>query len=146
MPRATAEMLAYVIYTSGSTGAPKGVMVSHANVNSLVRWHQRAFAVTHEDRATLVAGVGFDASVWEVWPYLTAGASLHIPDRDAIADPRQLCRWAVDQRISIAFFPTPLAESLLAIEWPRSPVARAVNRRRRAACAAGHGPPVPGGQ
>ena len=31
------------------------------------------------DRTTLLAGPGFDASVWETWAPLTAGASLHVP-------------------------------------------------------------------
>ncbi|MCH7345609.1 amino acid adenylation domain-containing protein, partial [Pelomonas sp. CA6] len=33
------EHLAYVIYTSGSTGEPKGVMVEHRQLASLVDWH-----------------------------------------------------------------------------------------------------------
>jgi non-ribosomal peptide synthetase component F len=70
--------LAYVIYTSGSTGRPKGVEVSHLSLLNLVHWHQSAFGVTSADRATHLASVGFDASVWELWPYLTAGASVHL--------------------------------------------------------------------
>jgi len=47
---------------------------------NLVDWHQQAFEITNDDRASLLAGVGFDAAVWETWPYLTAGASLHLPN------------------------------------------------------------------
>src|SRR5581483_7812665 len=60
--------LAYVIYTSGSTGQPKGVEIPHAGLSNLVAWHRRAFAVTNADRASLQAALGFDASVWELWP------------------------------------------------------------------------------
>ncbi|HYF61403.1 MAG TPA: AMP-binding protein, partial [Herpetosiphonaceae bacterium] len=71
--------LAYVIYTSGSTGRPKGVAIEHRSAINLIAWHQREFAVGAGDRATQVASPAFDAAVWEIWPYLTAGASLHIP-------------------------------------------------------------------
>ena len=78
------ESTAYVIYTSGSTGQQKGVEISHANLRNLVDWHLRRFGVTARDRATQIASPAFDAAVWEIWPYLSVGASLHIPD-DEIA-------------------------------------------------------------
>ena len=56
--------LAYVIYTSGSTGTPKGVEITHANLIHLARWHREAFKITHGDRASHLAGLGFDAAVW----------------------------------------------------------------------------------
>ena len=74
--RAGLRDLAYVIYTSGSTGAPKGVMVEHQSLLNLVFWHRRAFALTSSDRSSQVASPGFDAAVWELWPNLTAGASV----------------------------------------------------------------------
>ena len=56
------------IFTSGSTGAPKAVALTHAGLANLVSWHRRAYGVRPEDRAAQVAGVAFDASVWEIWP------------------------------------------------------------------------------
>jgi amino acid adenylation domain-containing protein/non-ribosomal peptide synthase protein (TIGR01720 family) len=115
---ATLDNLAYVIYTSGSTGRPKGVQIEHRGLLNLIFWHQRAFEVSASDRATLVAGPGFDASVWETWPYLAAGASLHIPPDDVRAMPVQLRDWLVAQAVSISFLPTPLAEQVLNLDWP----------------------------
>jgi non-ribosomal peptide synthetase component F len=74
--------LAYVIYTSGSTGRPKGVEITHGSLTNLVSWHQEAFSVTSADRASHLAGLGFDAAVWELWPYLATGASIHLADED----------------------------------------------------------------
>jgi len=82
------DSLAYVIYTSGSTGQPKGVEITHANLNNLIQWHQHAFGVTSADRASQVAGVGFDAAVWEIWPTLSAGASLFIADDGTRRSPQ----------------------------------------------------------
>jgi amino acid adenylation domain-containing protein/non-ribosomal peptide synthase protein (TIGR01720 family) len=115
-----ATNLAYVIYTSGSTGVPKGVAVSHANLANLVAWHQRAFAITSADRASQLAGLGFDAVVWELWPYLLAGARVCLPDEQTHADLRRLLAWLDEQGITVSFLPTPLAEAALSLDWAGS--------------------------
>jgi pristinamycin I synthase-3/4 len=107
------EALAYVLYTSGSTGRPKGVQVPRGGLAALVRWHLRAWQVTAADRATLAASPGFDAAVWEIWPYLAAGASLHLPDEAARLSPERLLSWLAAERITLCFLPTPLAEQLV---------------------------------
>lgn len=110
--------LAYVIYTSGSTGRPKGVAVTHGSLMNLVRWHQRAFGVTPADRTTQLANPGFDAAVWELWPHLAAGASVHLPDDSTRNAPELLRDWLVAHGITISFVPTALAERLLFLAWP----------------------------
>ncbi len=114
----TAESLAYVIYTSGSTGQPKGVEATHGGLRNLIDWHIRAFEVTAADRASLQAVVGFDAAVWELWPYLAAGASVHIPQGSVRSNPDAIREWLLTQKISITFLPTTLAEQMLLLEWP----------------------------
>ena len=116
--RPAPEDLAYVIYTSGSTGHPKGVEITHGNLLNLVRWHHEAFKITAADRAPLMASPGFDASVWETWPYLAAGASLHLPDDVVRMDAEALRDWLIAQDITIAFVATPMAERMLALPWP----------------------------
>ncbi len=115
---AKAEQLAYVIYTSGSTGEPKGVEITHGSLLNLVSWHNAAFGVTPADRASLFAGVGFDASVWETWAHLTAGASLHLPDEATRVSPELLRDWLVAEKITISFLPTVLAERVMTLAWP----------------------------
>jgi amino acid adenylation domain-containing protein len=110
--------LAYVIYTSGSTGRPKGVAVSHAMLANLVAWHRRVYGLAASDRASFVASPAFDASVWEIWPYLASGASLHIPDAGIVTSPAALAAWLAAERITVGFLPTPLAEAVLVEPWP----------------------------
>ncbi|MBV9999989.1 MAG: amino acid adenylation domain-containing protein [Verrucomicrobia bacterium] len=109
--------LAYVIYTSGSTGTPKGVLVEHASLSNLIAWHVREYQVTAQDRATLIASPAFDASVWELWPYLAVGASVHVPPI-AARSPADLLQWLAAERITMGFLPTPLAEAVLAEPMP----------------------------
>jgi amino acid adenylation domain-containing protein len=113
-----ADTLAYVVYTSGSTGLPKGVAVSHRALLNLVAWHRRAFDIAPSDRASQLAGQGFDAAVWEIWPYLVTGASVHVPGPETAASPEALIEWVSEQGISIGFFATPLAEAVLELGWP----------------------------
>ena len=117
-PKRKDSDLAYVIYTSGSTGRPKGVEITHANLLNLVHWHQSAFAVSSADRATMLASPGFDAAVWEIWPYLAAGASLHVPPETTRVSPRGLRDWMLVEQITISFVPTPIAQRLLFLDWP----------------------------
>ncbi|MFB2875364.1 amino acid adenylation domain-containing protein [Floridanema aerugineum] len=115
-----ATNLAYTIYTSGSTGQPKGVLVTHQSLLNLVFWHQSAFNITYEDKATQLAGTAFDAAVWELWPYLTKGASIYLVKAETLHNPIDLRDWLIAQKISISFVPTPVAEKLLSLEWPES--------------------------
>ena len=112
------EHLAYVIYTSGSTGRPKGVEITHGGLANLVSWHRKAFAVTAEDRAPFYASPAFDAAVWEIWPYLVSGASVHVPPAAVRTDPEALRDWLVAQSITLGFVPTPVAEQLISLPWP----------------------------
>jgi amino acid adenylation domain-containing protein len=112
------DQLAYVIYTSGSTGSPKGVAITHGALLNLVQWHHNAFQLTPQDRASHMAGLSFDAAVWELWPNLAAGASLHLAPDEVRVDPVALRDWLVDTQITVSFVPTPLAERLITLAWP----------------------------
>ncbi|HEX6289052.1 MAG TPA: AMP-binding protein, partial [Herpetosiphonaceae bacterium] len=112
------DHLAYLIYTSGSTGQPKGVAVPQRALLNLVAWHQRAVALSPRDRTTHLAGLAFEASVWEIWPALAAGAALYLPAPDTRVSPPRLREWLLARAITIAFAPTPLAEQVIALPWP----------------------------
>jgi amino acid adenylation domain-containing protein len=123
-PAVQAESLAYVIYTSGSTGVPKGVEITHANLSHLIRWHRETFKVTREDRASHLAGLGFDAAVWEIWPHLAAGATLCLADDEVRSSPELLQQWMIRERLTIAFVPTVHAARMMAMEWPSTTALR----------------------
>jgi amino acid adenylation domain-containing protein/thioester reductase-like protein len=108
--------MAYVIYTSGSTGKPKGVMVEHRSLTNLCFWHNIYYSVTDRDQAIKYAGFGFDASVWEVFPYLVIGAALHIVPEEIKLDIKALNRYFEDNGITIGFLPTQFCEQFMTID------------------------------
>jgi amino acid adenylation domain-containing protein len=110
--------LAYVIFTSGSTGVPKAVEVTHGNLAALIDWHCAAFEVREGTRTSHLAGLGFDAAAWEVWPTLSTGGTIVLVDNAVRTDWSALRDWLVGERIEVAFVPTALAEPMVTTPWP----------------------------
>lgn len=105
----------YVIFTSGSTGAPKGVIVEHAAVATLVDWHNTRFSMNEASRATLMAGLGFDVSQWEIWSALCAGATLFLPDDETRFDADALVGFFARHRITHAYVPTVMVADVVGV-------------------------------
>ncbi|MGZ4106644.1 MAG: amino acid adenylation domain-containing protein, partial [Tumebacillaceae bacterium] len=76
----SAEDPAYVIYTSGTTGQPKGVVVPHRAICNHMLWMQEAFPLQLGDSVLQKTPFSFDASVWEFYAPLLAGAELVIAE------------------------------------------------------------------
>lgn len=118
LPGPRPETRAYLIYTSGSTGEPKGVEVEHRHLANLCAYYQAGLGLTPADRSSTLAGVAFDATFTDVWPYLAIGASVHVPPAECRYDARALIAWLHDSRITCSFVSTALAESALREQWP----------------------------
>jgi amino acid adenylation domain-containing protein len=73
---ATHHSLAYLIYTSGSTGRPKGVMIEHLGLVNLCQDQIRTLSLSPHSRVLQFASFSFDASVYEIFNALLAGAAL----------------------------------------------------------------------
>jgi amino acid adenylation domain-containing protein len=114
------KQLAYAVYTSGSTGAPKGVLLEHASFANLIFWTQKEFCLSPFDRASAILGIGFDASVWEIWAPLSSGAALLIPSEAVREDPVELKRWVEANYITSFVSSTPVAEAMLQMDWSRN--------------------------
>ncbi|ETX03398.1 MAG: hypothetical protein ETSY1_00110 [Candidatus Entotheonella factor] len=114
----TPDNMAYLIYTSGSTGRPKGVQVTHGSLLNLIFWLHRLYDMTDADRIPSCSGLSFDVSVYDIWPCLTAGATLCLSVPDVLFSPLQLQDWLITNRITKGFVVTALAERLLSLEWP----------------------------
>lgn len=77
---------AYLIYTSGTTDEPKGVIVEHGNLASVVRASQAQFGFAANDIMPCMASLSFDIFLFELFnPLLAGGTSIllsHHPSLD----------------------------------------------------------------
>ncbi|MFE4539998.1 amino acid adenylation domain-containing protein [Streptomyces scopuliridis] len=103
---------AYVLYTSGTTGRPKGAVLNHHGLAQLALWHAEAYDVTPRDRASHLSSVGFDATQWEIWPYLAAGACVVAHEKRVVVP--ELAPWLAERRITMTYLSTPVAEAVWA--------------------------------
>jgi len=72
---------AYLMFTSGSTGFPKGVIITHSNIQNFIQWSRVTFNVNYNDRITNLNPLHFDNSVFDFYVSLFNGATLlSIPD------------------------------------------------------------------
>jgi amino acid adenylation domain-containing protein/non-ribosomal peptide synthase protein (TIGR01720 family) len=107
---------AYCIYTSGSTGQPKGVLISHRNLANFCRWHNSRFGLTHRDRGAKYAGFSFDASILEIFPFLAAGASIFLVQKEDRLDLQLVDDIFHKHCITVAYLPTALCRSYMELE------------------------------
>ncbi|MFJ4145880.1 amino acid adenylation domain-containing protein, partial [Pseudomonas sp. NPDC089734] len=70
-----------------------------------------AFELNAGSHTSSVAGFGFDAMAWEIWPTLCAGATLHLPPAEIGNEQLDaLLDWWLAQPLQVAFLSTPVAE------------------------------------
>jgi amino acid adenylation domain-containing protein len=81
------DQACYIIYTSGTTGTPKGCIVSHKNVVSLLRGAAREHGYRETDVWTMFHSFAFDFSVWEIWGALATGGEVVVVDGTTARDP-----------------------------------------------------------
>ncbi len=131
-PAATPADLAYMIYTSGSTGRPKGSLNAHRGIVNRLRWIQRTFPLTPDDRLLQKTPMSFDVSVPEFfWP-LVSGARLVMARPGGHRDPTYVAGVIKARGITICHFVPSMMRAFLA-----TPTAREFSATLRMVMASG---------
>jgi amino acid adenylation domain-containing protein len=97
----TGDDAAYVIFTSGSSGEPKGVLVQHRAIVNHTAWMQETWPLNGSDAVLHRTSIGFDASIWEVFSPLAAGARLIVADADTRRDIQALLQLISDASVTV---------------------------------------------
>ncbi|MGW2347517.1 amino acid adenylation domain-containing protein [Actinacidiphila glaucinigra] len=103
---AAPEDPAYVVFTSGSTGRPKGVVVPRRALAHFCRAAGERYGFSPTDRVLQFASLSFDASVEEIFPPLTAGATVVVRDEDMISRPDVFLDRCAELGVTVLDLPT----------------------------------------
>ncbi|MEU2158378.1 non-ribosomal peptide synthetase [Streptomyces sp. NPDC019396] len=109
-PEADPDPTAFIMFTSGSTGRPKGVTVPHDAVVELVT-PTSYVTITPRDRVLFHSPMTFDASTFEVWGALAAGAAVVVctVERPSF---EELTQHVERHGVTVAFLTTALFHQL----------------------------------
>ena len=92
--------LAYMIYTSGSTGEPKGVAVTHEAMMNFIIWLKNTEELKAGDQCAIHTSFVFDGSLFDLYPPLISGATLHILSSSLRMDLHGMYRYFIDHHIA----------------------------------------------
>ena len=103
---------AYVMFTSGSTGEPKGAVIPHRGVLSLMRW-ARAFIAGPEGAVfSNINPLHFDNAVFDLYGGLVNGAALAPVETSESANPALWARRLRDAGANVIFAVPTLFQTL----------------------------------
>ncbi|ACC81021.1 non-ribosomal peptide synthetase [Nostoc punctiforme] len=106
--------LAYIIYTSGSTGKPKGVMIEHRSLMNFVMTAMHEYGINASDNILQFASICFDASVEEILPCLSVGATLVLRTEQMLHSSDEFWRCCREWQLTVLDLPTAYWHELVA--------------------------------
>jgi len=99
LPEIAPQSSAYILYTSGSTGVPKGVVVTHGNLQRSTAARLQIYDQPPK-RFLLVPSIAFDSSVAGLFWTLALAGTLVVPTDEQARDPRALARLVAKEGVT----------------------------------------------
>ncbi|MEH2130688.1 MAG: amino acid adenylation domain-containing protein [Nostoc sp.] len=106
--------LAYIIYTSGSTGKPKGVMIEVRSLMNFIMTVTHEYGIKAGDKILQFASICFDASVEEILPCLSVGATLVLRTEEMLHSSDEFWRCCREWQLTVLDLPTAYWHQLVA--------------------------------
>lgn len=94
---------AYIMFTSGSTGAPKGAVIPHQGILSLIRWVRTLIIQPFQQRFSNLNPLHFDNSVFDLYGGLLNGATLVVVETGQLHNPSTWVKRLRDNEVSVIF-------------------------------------------
>ena len=105
--------LAYMIYTSGTTGKPKGVMITHEAILNFFLWLKDTEELKAGEQCAIHTNFVFDGSMFDLYPPLISGATLHILSSSLRMDLPGMCHYFKEQQITGLLLTTQIGMTMM---------------------------------
>ena len=104
---------AYMIYTSGSTGLPKGVLLKQRAISACLAWNVPTFGLDETKRNLHHPSFSFDASTFDLFYPLAAGAQVHVLGEEMRKDLDGMAAYIKENGITGMTMSTAIGMALL---------------------------------
>ena len=95
------ENYAYLIYTSGSTGNPKGVIISHKNINNFIAGMTNKIDLSNINNVLSITTVSFDIFGLEILLPLQKGLTIVLADEEEQTNQQKLNALCMKNNVDI---------------------------------------------